>query len=204
LLNVKLGTRNLPSTEMLASGTGFMHMNGPEVFRFASRIMNQATRKVVEDAGLTLEDVDLLIPHQANTRILQVAAKQLGIPEDRIFSNLEHFGNTSAASVPIALVDALEAGRIASGDHIVFVGFGGGLTWGACLVEWAYGPEGRDWPVWRRGLLGLRVQLAGAKRLISRTERRLEALDDRLRKHEFPGWNGPSDRGGPPPGENGG
>jgi 3-oxoacyl-[acyl-carrier-protein] synthase-3 len=190
LLNVHLGTRNPPSLESLAAGTGFMRMNGPEVFRFATRIMTQATRKVVADAGLSLDDVDLIIPHQANTRILQVAAKQLGFPEERIFNNLEHYGNTSAASVPIALVEALEAGLVQAGDHVVFVGFGGGLTWGACLVEWAFSPQDRDWPVWRRGLQGLRVQLAGAKRLISRTERRIDALEDRMLRRDVPALNG--------------
>jgi 3-oxoacyl-[acyl-carrier-protein] synthase-3 len=184
LLTVGLGTRHPQNLDAMVAGTGFMKMNGPEVFRFATRIMSQATRQVVEMAGLAVADIDLVIPHQANTRILQAAAKQLGLPMERIFSNLEHFGNTSSASVPIALVEAIEAGRVRAGDHIVMVGFGGGLTWGACLVEWAYGPEDRQWPAWRRQLQAARYQLTGARSWAHRAERRLAVLKDQLRQRD--------------------
>jgi 3-oxoacyl-[acyl-carrier-protein] synthase-3 len=191
LLTVKLGTRTPPSVETLAEGANFMRMNGREVFRFATRIMNQATRKVVADAGLTMDDVSLIIPHQANTRILQVAAKQLDVDPERIFSNLDRYGNTSSASVPLALVEAIEAGRVHEGDNLVMVGFGGGLTWGACLVEWAYAPEDREWPWWRRIIQAVRYRLAGLKRFISRAERRVDALEDWLRRRDTPTMNEP-------------
>jgi 3-oxoacyl-[acyl-carrier-protein] synthase III len=186
LLTVKLGTRHPPSIETLSAGTNFMTMNGQEVFRFATRIMNSSTRKVVDAAGLSLDDIDLIIPHQANTRILHVAAKQLGIPLERIFANLDKYGNTSAASVPLALVDAIQAGRVRAGDHIVMVGFGGGLTWGACLVKWAVSPEETERPWWQRLLHAIRYRLAGLKRFISRAERRLDAVEYRLRRRDMP------------------
>jgi 3-oxoacyl-[acyl-carrier-protein] synthase-3 len=199
LLTVKLGVREPPSVDTLAAGTNFMTMNGQEVFRFATRIMNQSTRKVVAAAGLRLEDVDLIIPHQANTRILQVAAKQLDIPPERIFSNLDQYGNTSSASVPLALVDAIAAGRVHAGDHIVMVGFGGGLTWGACLVKWAVAPdEATDRPWWRRLLQAVRYRLAGLKRFISRAERRLDAVEFWLRRRDMPSMGEP-----PPSAQNG-
>jgi 3-oxoacyl-[acyl-carrier-protein] synthase-3 len=197
LLTVKLGTRQPLTADNIALGEPFMKMNGGEVFRFATRIMNQSTREVAERAGLGVDDIDLIIPHQANTRILQVAAKQLGLPMERIYSNLDRYGNTSAASVPLALVDAIEAGRVHAGDRIVMVGFGGGLTWGACLVEWSFGPEDRAWPVWRRALLGARVRLARLRSLLSRVDRRLAGIEDRLRRRDRNGVG--SNLGGPPP-----
>ena len=99
--------------------------------------MASATRKVLEKTGLTTDDVDLVIPHQANRRIIQNSVQnQLKIPDDKIYINLQKYGNTSTASIPIALCEAIEEGRISPGDNIVFVGFGAGLTWGACAVKW--------------------------------------------------------------------
>lgn len=189
LLKVGLGTR-LPITEgSVARGETAMTMNGQQVFRFATRIMNEATREVVEQAGLQLSDIDLIVPHQANTRILAVAAKQLGIPEGRVFSNLQRFGNTSAASIPLALVDALAEGRVRAGDHLVFVGFGGGLTWGACLVEWSYGPS-RQWSPGQRALRWTRDRLAQVKRSLHRLDRRLAVAGRRRSKGEGEPWDG--------------
>ena len=101
---------------------------------------------------MTIDDIDLIIPHQANSRILQTAAKRLAVPTERLYSNLERFGNTSAASVPLALVDAVTEGRVHAGDHIVLVGFGGGLTWASCLVQWTFDLADRQWSPWRRGV----------------------------------------------------
>jgi len=183
VLRVGLGTRKHFTPEMLAGGDGpYMHMAGGEVYRFATRIMNSVTREVVEAASLTMDDIDLIIPHQANTRILQAAAKQLHIPMDRIYSNLHKYGNTSAASVPLALVDAIEEGRLHAGDHLVMVGFGGGLTWGACLVQWRYDVSDRQWPIWQRGLQGARFGLAGVKSWTHRAERQLRFMEIRLRR----------------------
>jgi hypothetical protein len=142
-------------------------MNGREVFRFATRVMDEATRKVVADAGLTLKDIDLFIPHQANLRIIQAAVRALKMPMDKFFVNLDRYGNTSAASIPIALCEAVDAGRLNPGDHLVMVGFGAGLTWAASVIQW--GVPKPPVPAWRRTLDGLRRVAAG--KLCSRARR---------------------------------
>jgi 3-oxoacyl-[acyl-carrier-protein] synthase-3 len=112
-------------------------MRGREVFRFAVRAIPAATREVLEKAGLSLADLNLLIPHQANQRIIEAAARGLDLSPEVVCSNLERYGNTSAASIPIALSEAAEEGRIQPGDLVVCVGFGAGLTWGATAVRWS-------------------------------------------------------------------
>lgn len=114
----------------------FMRMNGPEVFRFAVKVMGDAAVEAVIKAGLTFDDVDLLVPHQANLRIIDAAAKRLELPRERVWVNVDKYGNTSSASVPIAIVEAVEAGAIQDGMNVVVVGFGGGLTWAAGVVRW--------------------------------------------------------------------
>jgi 3-oxoacyl-[acyl-carrier-protein] synthase-3 len=183
VLTVGMGTRNPITPEGLARGEGpFMKMAGREVYRFATRIVDKVTREVVEDAELEIDDIDLIIPHQANIRILAKAAKQLGIPIERIYSNLDRYGNTSAASVPLALVEAIQEDRIHAGDHVVMVGFGGGLTWGATLVEWTYDPADREWSLWQRGLQGARFGLAGVKSFAHRAERGVRFWEIRMRR----------------------
>lgn len=113
-----------------------MHMAGREVFKFATRVVDNSIREAVEMAGITLNDVDLIVPHQANQRILASAAKKLGIDIDLFVSNLDRYGNTSAASIPIALCEAIEAERVHRDDYLVFVGFGGGLSWASMVVKW--------------------------------------------------------------------
>jgi len=117
----------------------YMKMNGSEVFRFSVRVIGEAAAAAVEQAGLSLADIDLLIPHQANIRIIDAAAKRLDLPRERIWANLDRYGNTSAASVPICIVEAVEAGALRPGMNVVLVGFGAGLSWGATVVRW-----GRD------------------------------------------------------------
>jgi len=118
------------------SSASFIKMEGSEVFKFAVRVMPEAALEALRRAGVAAEDVGLFIPHQANIRIIDAAAKRLGLTEDRVFRNVERYGNTSAASIPIALDEAITAGRVQDGDIIVLVGFGGGLTWAAGVVEW--------------------------------------------------------------------
>ena len=130
------GSHQPPTLDTVATGQHYIQMNGREVFRFATRVMDKATHQVVADAGLTLDDVDLFIPHQANLRIIQAAARSLGMPMDKFFVNLDRYGNTSAASIPIALCEAVDAGGFSPGDHLVMVGFGAGLTWAATVIEW--------------------------------------------------------------------
>ncbi len=134
------GSRFPPSPETVANGMHKIHMNGREVFRFATRVMTQATRSVVEDLGLTLNDVALIIPHQANIRIIEAAARSLGIPMDRVYVNVDRYGNTSSASIPIALCEAIQSGKVKPDDYIVLVAFGAGLTWGATAIKWVPTP----------------------------------------------------------------
>jgi 3-oxoacyl-[acyl-carrier-protein] synthase-3 len=137
LLEVPAGGSKYPaSLDTVTSNMHTIKMNGREVYRFATRVMADAAKQVIARANLPLEEVDLLIPHQANVRIIDYAAKALKLPPEKVFVNLERYGNTSAASIPIALTEAIEAKRINPGDHIVFVGFGAGLTWAACAIEW--------------------------------------------------------------------
>ena len=137
LLIVPAGGSRLPtSAETVLQGQHWLQMNGREVFRFAARVLDKATREVVERAGLTLDDINLFIPHQANLRIIQAAARSLKLTEDRYFVNLDQYGNTSSASIPIALCEAVECGRVKPGDKLVLVGFGAGLTWAAAAMQW--------------------------------------------------------------------
>lgn len=136
--------RGILSFELGADGTGGKHlyqdeylvMNGREVFKFAVRQMGESALNVVEKAGLTTDDIDYLIPHQANIRIMEASRERLGLPVEKMSKTIHKYGNTSAASIPISLVDDLADGKIKDGDVIVFVGFGGGLTWGALCIRW--------------------------------------------------------------------
>jgi 3-oxoacyl-[acyl-carrier-protein] synthase-3 len=136
-LTVKAGGSRLPSwSEGINPGEFFLQMEGPEVFRFAVSVMGEAAIKALDNAGLEPEEVALFIPHQANARIIEASRKRLGLPHQRVFSNVEHYGNTSCGSVPIALSEALEQNRIKDGDLVVLVGFGGGLSWASVALRW--------------------------------------------------------------------
>lgn len=111
-------------------------MDGSEVFKFAVKIMEQATLEVTKRAGISLDDVSLIVPHQANIRIVEGAAKRLNYPLEKIFTNIDRYGNMSAASIPVALEEAQKEGKIKEGQNIVLVGFGGGMTWGAAAIRW--------------------------------------------------------------------
>jgi 3-oxoacyl-[acyl-carrier-protein] synthase-3 len=111
-------------------------MNGREVFKFAVRQMGESCVHVLEKAGLTKDDVDFLIPHQANIRIMEASRQRLELPVEKMSKTVHKYGNTSSASIPISLVEEIEAGKIKDDDLIVMVGFGGGLTWGAIAIRW--------------------------------------------------------------------
>lgn len=130
------GSRNPASKETIESKLHYIKMDGSEVFKFASRIMSKATLDVVEKANLNISDVDFIVPHQANMRIIDSAVKRLKVPMEKIFVNLNLYGNMSAASIPIALDEAVKQNRIKDGDKVVLVGFGAGLTWASCLLVW--------------------------------------------------------------------
>ncbi len=137
LLSLPAGGSRNPATEAtVRDGKHYIHMDGNEVFRFATRVMGQAAKEALEIAGLTTQDVQWIIPHQANYRIIATAARYLKLPIERFVINVDRYGNTSTASIPIATVEALERGLIKPGDRIVLVGFGAGLTWGALAAEW--------------------------------------------------------------------
>lgn len=121
------------SEEFLYVGWNF---EGQEVFKRAVKSMSQACQDVLADAGLSVDDVNLVVPHQANKRILDALAKRVGIEEDRVFVNVHKYGNTSAGTIPVALTEALEEGRVKPGDYILSASFGAGLTWGAALIRW--------------------------------------------------------------------
>ncbi len=141
LLSVPAGGSCLPtSKETVSNGQHYIQMNGREVFRFATRVMAQATTQAVEAADLSMDDIELIIPHQANIRIIEAAARGLKLPMEKFVVNVERYGNTSTASIPIATCEAIENGRLLPGHLVVFVGFGAGLTWGALTARWS-GPR---------------------------------------------------------------
>jgi len=115
----------------------YINMVGPDVFKFAVDIFIRQANEVCEKAGVALEDIDLWVPHQANYRIIDAAARRIGLPLERVAINIDEYGNTSSASIPLALEEAIRKGRVKSGDHVLLAGFGSGLTWGACLLKWA-------------------------------------------------------------------
>lgn len=165
------GSRYPASQQTLDSGLHFIQMNGREVFRFATRVMAQATEEAVELAGGKVEDLALVIPHQANFRIIEAAARGLKLPLEKFVINVERYGNTSTASIPLATCEAIHDGRLKAGDKVVFVGFGAGLTWGAMAVEWS-GP----FPSQKTVPLPRLVWYAHIRSWLRRIWRRLEGL----------------------------
>ncbi|QHW30102.1 ketoacyl-ACP synthase III [Paenibacillus rhizovicinus] len=137
LLRVCGGGSRMPSSaESIEGKQHFIYMAGNEVYKFAVRIMGNAAEEALRKAGIDKKDIDLLVPHQANIRIIQSALNRLDLPQEKCMINLDKYGNVSAASIPIALAEAVEQNRVNEGDRIVLVGFGGGLTWGASVLVW--------------------------------------------------------------------
>ncbi|WP_018249680.1 beta-ketoacyl-ACP synthase III [Orenia marismortui] len=131
------GSKQPFSQQIIDEGLHYVEMEGSPVFKFAVRILGKAAKEALKLAGLERDDIDYLIPHQANIRIVDAAAKRLKLNKDQIYVNLDKYGNTSAASIPLALDEAVRSGKITSGDIVVLVGFGAGLTWGASVIEWS-------------------------------------------------------------------
>jgi 3-oxoacyl-[acyl-carrier-protein] synthase III len=173
-LSVPAGNSRHPaSLDTASNGQHYIHMDGKEVYKFATRVMASAVREVVECAGLALDDVQLVIPHQANKRIIDSAARTLGLPEDRFVVNLDRYGNTSAASIPIAVCEAIARGRLRSNDNVVMVGFGGGLTWGAAMVKWDVTPPA-EISAWHRLRRRALYEMAKVRSVFRRSVRRVE------------------------------
>lgn len=149
VLSVVLGSNGADASKLMVDAAGtrypcagdhgktaYIRMDGPEVFKFAVKVIPKATREALEASGHSVDDIDWLVPHQANQRILNTIEERLGVPHDAVVSNLEKTGNTSAASIPLALDDLYTSGRLTPGDLVALVGFGAGLTWGAAVVRW--------------------------------------------------------------------
>jgi 3-oxoacyl-[acyl-carrier-protein] synthase-3 len=130
--------------EMLANGEQFLKMSGNDVFKFAVRVIPRATLEVLEASGHTLDELTWVVPHQANKRIIDTVEERLGIDDSRVFCNLDKTGNTSAASIPLALDELYTSGRLVPGDLLALVGFGAGLTWGAAVVQWTMSPPNKE------------------------------------------------------------
>ena len=133
------GSRAPASAETVERDLHFIQMNGAEVYRFATRVMVASAEKVLAKAGRGVDDVDLYVPHQANKRIIDHAARNLGLPHEKVFVNIERYGNTSSASIPLCLVEAEEAGVLTGGANVLLSAVGAGLTWGSALVTWGDG-----------------------------------------------------------------
>ncbi len=137
-LDIPAGGSRLPVTEqVLAAHQQFIHMDGKAVFRFAVKVLGQTVEDSLKKCGLPPEAIDWLVPHQANQRIIDSAATRLGTPAEKVVINIERYGNMSAASIPVALAEAYEAGKFRRGDVIALAGFGAGLTWGSCIMKWS-------------------------------------------------------------------
>src|SRR5262247_3071155 len=130
------GTRKKPTAETLAAGDHYFKMRGNELFKVAVRSMADVSRDLLEKAGMSSDDIDLFIPHQANQRITEAVADRLNVDSSRVYSNIAVHGNTSSASIPIALDECVDAGRVKDGDLVLMASFGGGVTWGAVLMRW--------------------------------------------------------------------
>lgn len=173
----------IPGAEFSSNGhKNVVDMDGRQVFRFATNIIATSVEEVLEKANLTLDDIALIVPHQANTRIVESAAKRLKVPMDKFYMNVDRAGNTSAASIPIALCDVIREGRLQPDDNIIFVGFGGGLTWGATVIKWDVTPPQVDFlnQEWKR----MRYILARGRSRLRRLGRRLGAAADRPRHRD--------------------
>ncbi|GIO25745.1 beta-ketoacyl-ACP synthase III [Ornithinibacillus bavariensis] len=136
ILSFELGANGAGAEHLYQKNKGYIYMNGREVFKFAVRQMPESSLNVIEKAGLKKEDVDYLIPHQANIRIMEAAREKLGIPEEKMAKTIKKYGNNSSASIPMALSESAKDGKIKDNDLVVLVGFGAGLTWGAVALRW--------------------------------------------------------------------
>jgi len=174
LLTVPAGGSRLPaSQETVDKGLHYIKMNGSEVFKFAVNKVVKATNHVVAQAGLRPEDIALVIPHQANLRIIQAAARGLKMPEEQFYVNIDRCGNTSSASIPMALTEAIEGRRVKQGDYLVLVGFGAGLTWGAVLLRWGVPAVVAQPSAWRSLLAEVATRQRRVSALVRLTRRKL-------------------------------
>jgi 3-oxoacyl-[acyl-carrier-protein] synthase-3 len=191
LLTIPAGSRHRHHPESNGNGAApsfrsdyYLRMNGPQIFRWATQMMAKAADKVMRGSGLQPADVDLFIPHQANFRIMEATAKRLDLPLEKVFSNVRDYGNTSAASIPIALCEAIGAGRIKIGDNLVLTSFGAGLSWSAIAMRWG-APIPANVSRWRPIRYGLENRVTAVRSALRRQEWRVRSeIDKRFRKDE--------------------
>ncbi len=156
----------------------YLTMNGPQIFRWATQIMPRAAEQVMASSGLTPEDISLFIPHQANHRIMEASARRLGLPPEKVFSNVREYGNTSAASIPIAMCEALSAGRVDVGDYVVLSSFGAGLSWAALALRWSVPIPSHVAP-WEPIQRQVASRMAAVRSVLRRGERSVRTRIDR-------------------------
>lgn len=160
---------------------GKMYMAGSEVFKFATRVISESIPEALQLAGVDMKDLKLIVPHQANARILQAAARSLKLDENLFMTNLDRYGNTSAASIPIALCEAIEQGRVQQDDHIAFIGFGGGLTWAAMVVKWGVPEQAERAALFNRQRRQIGYTIADWRNRLLRTSRQFNDTVQRVR-----------------------
>jgi 3-oxoacyl-[acyl-carrier-protein] synthase-3 len=136
LLSYRLGADGSLRHLLKCDHGGYLYMNGKEIFRKAVSVVVESSQAAIAEAGLTPDQIDLVIPHQANLRIISAACQRLEIPEEKAVVVIDRYGNTSSASIPLALADALDTGRLQPGDHVLLTGFGGGMTWASAVLKW--------------------------------------------------------------------
>jgi len=136
LLSWKLGADGSLRHLLKCDHGGSLYMDGKEIFRKAVRVVVESAEAAIAEAGLTADDIDLVVPHQANLRIISAVSQRLGVPEEKTVVTIDRYGNTSSASIPLALADALDTGRLEKGDHVLLTGFGGGITWASAVLRW--------------------------------------------------------------------
>lgn len=182
LLMIKAGGSRVRQNGHLPNGDQYLRMNGPQIYRWAVQMMSKAAEKVISASGLKPGEIDLFIPHQANMRIIEATAKKLGLPLDKVFCNVEDYGNTSAASIPIAITEAVAQGRLKAGDNVVLASFGAGLSWSALAMRWgaAVTQGKRRWaPISHE----LETRVAKMQSALRRQQRKVAArIDERLRR----------------------
>ncbi len=137
MLEIPAGiSKNMITAEGIVAGDTFIHMRGKELFKVAVRSMNESLQQALEESGIAPSELEIVIPHQANLRIIDAVRERLGMPTDKVVVNIDRYGNTSSASIPISLDEQVRAGKVKKGDALGFVAFGGGVTWGASVMRW--------------------------------------------------------------------
>ncbi len=170
------GTKCPITPEQLQNRQNYIKMKGPEVYRFAVNVMVQAAQQALSAAEMSIDDIDLFIPHQANIRIIQSAVKALKIPPEKVFTNVQHYGNTSAASIPIALCEAIADNKVQVGSNLMLVGFGAGLSWGAAVLHWGVNTQSVPETWWKSMVRSVQTQEAAMRSFALRAQRKIELV----------------------------